>query len=683
MYTSNNFETPRYPFYINENDHTNDIFELPPPRCPINNQRDHIIELLDNKEYDEISNMLPKKGRFIRWDPDETPNTGFSLFDKIKTVPVKMSVLEEISQDLAEYAVGKNDIEMFKKLVICNEGKDIFYTNYIIKNIVEKDDGTMCKIILSETKLRNKNVEFFLSYIVLYQKISLLNIFSEYGYKLHSYHLFLAIRRNYLDVIKYALEQNLDMQSAFDEHPFTDSVFTTDECRNILETREFDFDINMLKLLIENNINITSQINDIALMSITRDRIEIVKYLIENNYKCDINYLLNHSCFCNKKDTMIYLLQNDADINVIANISVMPNIEIIKLLIDNNYSISVDRLNIIFPVLFIKSGNFEDILWLINYGANPKSIFDRELGGHKHFYDKNNRYARNHTAQRNKQYEFFDSYLELCVVTRKISHIKYLAENYLDEMNLELNRLLIIASANGHVDLFEYFTDLGADIYSFDNLALRSACYFGQTNIIKLFLEKEYDLDINENLFEIVAHGLHDRYMNFNMPDTGYYSTLIGTTDIFRNDMFTHGEGDIFTLFIEHNIKPPTVDIYKILPDSHWNNELLMYMISYGIDINSNITAEKYKRRGGDINKLFTILDYAIIHNNAIMTRLLLENGADYLSNDKNAIRIANNYKCNNDEIKKILEEYGADMTLNMNCSKIAHGEYMPCEINW
>jgi ankyrin repeat protein len=164
--------------------------------------------------------------------------------------------------------------------------------------------------------------------------------------------------------------------------------------------------------------------------------------------------------------------------------------------------------------------------------------------------------------------------LELLIHKNKFEHIKMIATYSMNNFKFKLDRLIIIAIANGNLEITEYLLELGA-VINYD-IAIKTACFFGHIHMLKYLLNYNYSL--NSELYLMAAYGSSkDAHIG--------YAKLIENNTIFRNDVFNFGESymEIFQLLMENNIGVPELVFFEILNVKYYSMEIFGYMINLGI----------------------------------------------------------------------------------------------------
>lgn len=631
--------------------------------------RNSIVPLFDNDEYDKILDMFPK--------PEDDM---FVILIRQMNKTATRSPLDQVVIELFKYAIVHNDAELIRKLISKTNGTDLFIfgsfsfkcsTPLLSEHNISNMSDLIYDIILADMHLTDSISEIFLDFICKSNNVILLKKFISSGYKLAKDNILEAINNNAIDTIKDIIAYDYNVQQIFNE----------------VDIKIMKMSVEILLTLLACNIDITSQINNILIYAVESNKLDLVTYCVENNTDCDLDTALKFSCRYMHLDIMVYLLQSGADINVITfNDVYCTNSEMMKLLVKYGLQITVTELNYIFAECFVYEKDIANTTFLIDLGADPNWIFERELRTQQSpNYDFSSVCSYNP-----KFYHALNSYLELFVSMERIAHINFLAEIDPETMRSESNRLFIIACANGSIEMMEYFLNLGADIKYENNLALITACYFGHLTVVEYLLHHIDLNNITENLLSIILYGNVERNNHQNRR-YNIYNTLVNT-HIFRNDLYNYGNDadNIFELLVRHNVKIPSYDFLDILPRIHYTKEFVSLLLLHGYEINSTFNMDCY--RSGIILNVHatnvTILEVCIRLGKTDIVKLLLDSGVDLsitvsstnfnnVSNNTSVLKLMDSItskenlstnnslldlaeQLHNTEIKNLLLEYGA-----------------------
>lgn len=511
----------------------------------IKNNLENIIRLFDNAEYDQIIENI----------------TSF----------------DEVVGKLFMYCLYENDIELLKNIIFRTNGADLFEligsgstTWHSTTDLFMNTNEDTWELILSEMHITDLHMTVCVDILRCIDKIPILEKFLARGYKMTLLHIEHAIRSCDTDLIRHALIYNYDIQNIFNEHNFLQYMTP--------------ITIDMVKLLVGYGIDISSKIDYIFIYASLYGELDLVKYCVENNYACEINLALTYACMKGHFDLVTYLLSIGADVHRVHITNIYSDdIKIFKILIEHGYHIPIEQINLIFYRCFISAKNtIPDILFLIDYGANPEYMFDHDTSN----YDNITKIVGHP-----EKYEAVNSLTEFIVSMGYISHVKYLSEVNYNKLLLELDRLFIVACANGQIEMATYLLELGANINAENNMAMNVACYFGHINMVKFLLDKIDLTDITENLFMTVMSGYISLTHEVNETNVfAPYRKLRGTNNILRNDLYNIGEShtDIFELLRSKDINLTEISkILDILPDCFYNKEFFSHIISIGFDISS------------------------------------------------------------------------------------------------
>jgi hypothetical protein len=568
--------------------------------------REKIIELLNDDKYLEISTLLKKQS-----------SDGLAKDLALTTLFSRCSTDEELLKIILFKYINNNHTppSSITTNIIINGHIELFltlleyYPNYELGNCI--DD-------ITESKYAPQ----------------FLDIFLDKGQRLMECDLYIAISWNKIDIVRHAFNNNYDIQS-------------------IVDTVRWDkfgrYDINMFKLMIHNNIDLTKYLDTIICQVIEYNKLDVIILFVNTYSNCDLNKYLKHSCLNNKLDIMKYLLHMGANINIIDN-SWIPrnlNIEIFKFLVHCNVDIHVSTLNMLLLYNFIHNSDINDLIFIISQGASIQHIFDLE---------EQNKYNIS-TIIRNKikngNYERVNSPLEYITSMGKLEYIKYLYENYNHLLQPEIDRLFIIACANGQCEIAKYLYSLNANL---DSKALISACFFGHLEIIKLLISYGMDCEnIEVNLLGVLEDAIYN-----NNKQSKTYDNLIFNNTIFRNDIFHHKyQGDHLLDKLSDIIKI-LIKCYVPLPEKTKFWSPFSGMIYHDVEF-----IKYYIKCGHDINKIFyndrnepsTLIEGAVLFRDHKMIKFLLECGAVLPNND-----FLDKHTKYNQGFRKFLLECGAEL---------------------
>jgi hypothetical protein len=277
-----------------------------------------------------------------------------------------------------------------------------------------------------------------------------------------------------------------------------------------------------------------------------------------------------------------FLLQHIEDINELnQNLLKFINFDVIMILLKYGYVFSKDMFEINFRYLFIHSDNINQLKELYELGGNFNYILsiEKEYENNpprKEEIIQNYNYILCGTIIRNQQIIVSD--LEMLVYNNFFDNIKMIVEYNTNEMMEELDRLIIIAIANGRMEILLYFVALGGTINI--NFGIKIACYFGHIDMVKYLLSNGACLE--PELFTICANGSN----TFFGRDI-YSSEFIKNNNIFRNDIFNFGNfhEEIFKILMINDIDMSDINFFKLIKTQPYIIEIIKYGINKGINI--------------------------------------------------------------------------------------------------
>ena len=545
----------------------------------INHDRLKLMELFDNSEYDNLLNLLST--------------------DMLDIEQFKIEKHTEMLDLLYTYCIENNDIEFINK-VIEKFGTHNIFRNMLICNKIMKCNSDMLNIICEMECFKCKEATVLFPYAINTGNVDLIIKLESVGHQMDSSQLSQIIFSNNTKLIEHIKSKGVDLQNIFDNCKIHNTMSWLNTSFVVTEYFHKGLNIDSLKCIMDFGIDISSKLNELVYYSISEGNIELLKFCHElGNF--DIDSAIKQSCETNKVEILEYLLQFCGNIQIIDYCELHnANYQLVELLLNNNYIFSRNRLHYIFRKVFVESVDMNEINKLFEHVKSFNYIFHREISLAKNMpQTKDICMCANSILHGNNNIAISD--LELLVQKNKFEHIKMIVTYAMDKFKLELDRLIIIAIANGHLEMTEYFLELGATINY--NLAMKVACFFGHIHMLKYLLN--FNNNLAPELFLITAYG--SSKINSHIG----YAKLIENNTIFRNDVFNFGESyiQIFQLLMENNVSVPDLKFFEILYEKYYSTEIVSHMINLGVDPN-------------------IILEICIKNNKSSIIEYLLENGA-------------------------------------------------------
>jgi ankyrin repeat protein len=566
-----------------------------------------IIEMFENDKYDEMLN-LPY---FVQ---DISTNEGLIYCITPSEMIVRSKYIVSIT--LLKYCLKNDDINMLRHLI----QKEIFscfpnlISRYVLNNV------KIFGIIINSINFTQEDMTGYISNIINYNyETSLFVLLLDRGYKIRDGDFFTAIYYDRIDIVLSIIDNNYDIQSAFN------SRNDLDRCPSL----------EMVKFL-HNNIDITKHVNTMFQKASTSD-LDVVMYLVESFPEIDLQNGLLYACNYNMLDIVKYLLKKGA---IIQNNKLNRNVKfkIIKCLCDHDVQLDNEVLNTFLLKSFTCGQNLDDINYLIGKGADVSYIF---------YYDKTDKritFDQKINALYGFKYDQLESPLECIVSLGKIHFIKFLVENYYNLMQPEIDRLFVIACANGQIDVAKYLDGLNATL---DNKALIASCFFGHYDTVLYLTSLGLELKEDNDILRMTLSGSF--YKSIASKE---YDSLLENNIIFRNDAYNYGNTyhDICKLLFKYGITINDDSCVNILSRKFYDVELFSYFIDKLPDINKKY-ASAYNY-GLDNS---TLLESSIIYMKTDVIEFLLKNGANLDITNTAALKVINE----NEDIKNLLLTFG------------------------
>jgi ankyrin repeat protein len=463
--------------------------------------------------------------------------------------------------------------------------------------------------------------------------IEALKLLLYYGYELIN--LNQIIFSGHIELIQYAESLGHDMQSICNSYDF---AYNSNDWIYL--------GVGELKVLAELNIDLSKQINNIMLhRGVFGNNLDVIKFCVELG-ATNLNECLDEACMENLSDIIVYLLNIGADATNISECAILYlEYDVALALIKYGYIYSMDDLYSIFIKEFTDGDDLNKFMPIFNIIGSIDFLFIIE----DKYIVKSNCFTSSsgdiHSRSMDEYHK--SSKLEWIVSKNKFSHVKFIVEHAFDKILPELNRLFIIAVANGHVTMMLYLLDLGADIECINNLAICAAIFFGHYPMLKILLSYGIKLDnVTHNPLMMCAYG--SSVQEYKIIG---YEILTTNSNVFRNDYFNIGSDyvDIFYFLIENNVVIPDRTFIEALDNKYYSVNLFTYIIQNGININSKLNVISKQSE----YHLDYLLKRAVMANCTEVAELLLENGADaYIGGFV--------FITENEKLRKLLEEYGA-----------------------
>ena len=595
---------------------------------------------LRSKTYENLKKIIPD----INQITELIESADLDKYEKISLmIPKYTSNISDIN-NIIMYCVTDNHLDLLKKIVEKNDYNSENIIRDILCIIVENNHEEIFRFILdNDTNIRASIINVLSGndiyatvindHIVDSERINLLEILREYGIGLDDMYMSQiiknSIKKNKINLVNYLISYGFDIPTIFDDL-HSELIF---ERTPRLFYSSGKYTLEMIHILEENGVNILKHINKIMVVAAENDFVDLLIYCMDNG--ADIHYsddiALGRSCTYGRTNAMVYLLQNGANIQSVSVDDTLDHIGFndLKILIEYGLDICPEKINHIFNeyIGFYFPYDLECIQYFLKYDVDISCIFKNKL------------------------------MLEGIVYHNKLDIIKFLAENYFDDLKPELDRLFITAASNGQTNLMAYLLDLGADSHTENDKAFLSAIFFGHIEVVKLLLSLDMDIHtLIHNLFMIGAYGIDAIDHNSNLFKSAhepihqeFYYFLITNSSAFNTDYFHFGTDhlDIFKLLIQYNVTIPNNSIFKILLNDPIYDEILEYFIQNGMNINEQIDKPEYIPLVRSVNK-----------SNYRITKMLLDHSADPDIDHSYPVIMAAGR--GNLEIIRLLLDYGA-----------------------
>lgn len=382
-----------------------------------------------------------------------------------------------VMHSLFDYCCVNNDEEILEKIIIKFKNYNFWHNYGLYMGNFIRSSNNIIDILLKKYSLTQDEMHILLNQAIKYDNIYLTNKLYELGCKPNNNNVFFALLYGTNECAKSIINNCDNLQQVFEEYVshITMEILTIDKIKYITS---FGIDINE-----HLNIMMLNCMYDGA-------NVDVVIYLHELGATV-VNETLRIACKNNNIFLMKYFLDKNIkiDINDMDNF-IKPKYETIKLLLGYDYNFSDTILEHIISFM-LKYGNIKDVECMFDQfdNLNLNTIIEND---EKYVYELNKNVFNNNT---------YPTILNSIIYNDQIEKLKFIIKHNYE--NLDINKLFIIASCNGQIEMAKLLLDVNNNIdYDF---AFECACYFGNYDMA-LYLLK-YDININNNMMRMCVYG--------------------------------------------------------------------------------------------------------------------------------------------------------------------------------
>lgn len=542
--------------------------------------RNLLLNLLSERNYEAIGNLFKnEKSEEITFCNNYSKNFS-SVYAQIEK-NIKIS----INSKLLAYCFYTEDIEFLKELSFTCDINELLVTSpYRSTLIYFKQGKNILEYLLINANFDDSFIKELFHSFISNTKLELLILLLQYNYVPNNITITDAIYDNNIDSIKFLLENNCNVQLAFDECKFYYSdVYYYDQ----------NVSIDMIKLLINYNISLSNNINELLFHASRINSTEILLFCINHELNsCDINTALKISCENNHLDTMKLLLQNNADINNINDEDLLyVNHDTMKFLIENGYCFEKQILSEMLNRIIENNADMDYIMYMVDIGADFNIFINKEA----------------------PRKDLFD----LIIHKDNRELIKYLIENYHSEILRDANYLIQSCMIFEKIYIMEYLISVFELNYGDNelNALFYKACILGKYTSAEYLSKKIINVYTDENLF----------------------------TEVIKNR--NYGNDNILKLLTTFNVPVPNKLDFKKSNQSMCDIDIITYIIKNNPGVlNENNIGRKVSFRGETfiVNNL---LEFSVWAGACVVAEFLLELGLSPMMNDAQSFKLTKHNK--------------------------------------
>lgn len=400
-----------------------------------------IPENLNEIIHPDVSNIK----KFIESNPCVFNNSG-----------TRVNIMDLLYSKLFAYSCYNSDTEFIKELLYLHNIR-IFDFYYYDDSIKLCNDNTF-RFILDNFRVGTRLIDNLINErFLLNERTDLLISILQYKHRISNYTIISAIADNHINLIRVLIENNQNVQEAINN-------------TNVYSCHISD--ISMAKLLRDHGIDITKKLNNSFIKSIEYDNIELTEHFL-NYDEINIESGFLEAISNNNIRIIELLLKYGADINSIsANQLNNSNINTIKFFYEHNYRFTTESLSTILYNILCTQLNFNDVLYIIDIGADMDIVCKIKNNGwlmtaiYNNYYELFTYLANNHLGKLISEKSLL---VESCIHYGNIKMLEYLSEIIeIDYKEIILEHLFYKACQYKQCDSVIYVLKLGFDIKTVD-----------------------------------------------------------------------------------------------------------------------------------------------------------------------------------------------------------------------